>query len=791
MHDLTRRELDVLGLMAQALSNRDIANKLSVSVETVRMHAKRIYSKLGVSGRQEASFKALELGLVELPSIEVKLNKINLPHIVEDFIGRKRELADLSGIVAQGRRLVTILGTGGMGKTRLAIQFAHQQQKFYADGVYFVPLETVTATENIVLQIVDSLSLHLTANATPKQQLVDHLVDKQLLLVIDNWEHLLDGAILINDLLLSAPSIHILTTSRERLNLRQEAVYTLGGLNIPQSADYDSLWHNDAVQLLRRTAQQVKPNWDIRQNNLMAIYDLCQLTLGMPLGIVLAAGWLDVYPLDRIVNEIRDNIGFLETDLRDVPKRHRSIRAVFDWTWGLLSQAEKNVFMKLSVFRNGCDISAAEAVSGATPRILQSLVNKALIRRTEKGRYVLHELLRQYGEKQLHQNPAINQKTRDDHSHYYVDFTERVLTNRVLPGIAEVDLENLYVAWYWIIDTLNIDLLWRAICVYGMSTFQFGSFSEMKIIFDYAIEQIKINQCEQSKLLGSLYYINAAIHYYLIHDETADKMLAEGDQYFEGVAWEALQREMIYAHYHAALALRRSNPERAMTLVKQITHYLESQDLTEDALGQTMLTYAHSQHTVIYIGVFYDYVTGEPYALKALTLARQIQQISIIGLCTQMLAEMAFYKGDYKLAYQYIKEAEQAYDGMLNTFDFAILKSLSGRIALAEKDYEGARDYLYETILILKDYGLLGQTTKAIMTIVDWQIQMKEWERATEIIAYLQITNFNITDHDRIADLQEILQVQLSERIYQKAVERGQRMDFTIIMREIMVWLED
>ncbi len=791
MHDLTQRELDVLGLMAQALSNRDIANTLSVSVETVRMHAKRIYSKLGVSGRQEASLKAIELGLVELPSAEVRLNPINLPHIVDDFIGRKQELADLFEIIVQGRRLVTILGTGGMGKTRLAIQYARQHRKSYANGVYFVPLETVTATDNIVLQIVNSLSLNLIANATPKQQLIDYLVDKQLLLVIDNWEHLLGGATLITDLLLSAPSIHILTTSRERLNLRQEAVYTLGGLNIPQSADYDSLWHNDAVQLLRRTAQQVKPNWDFHKDNLMAVYDLCQLTLGMPLGIVLAAGWLDVYPLDRIVSEIRDNIGFLETNLRDIPERHRSIRAVFDWTWGLLSQAEKNVFMKLSVFRNGCDIAAAEAVSNATPRILQSLVNKALIRRTDESRYVLHEFLRQYGEEQLHQNSEINRQTRDDHALYYVEFTENLVTNHILPRVAEVDLENLYVAWYWIVDTLKINLLWRAICIYGMSTFQLGSFSEMKIIFDYAIEQIKINQSEHSELLGSLYYINAAIYYYLIHDATADEMLAEGYQYFEGIVWGNLQREMIYAHYHAVLALRRSNPERAMTLLKQITGYLESQDLKNDALGQTMLTYAYSQHSVIHIGVFYDYVTGEPYALKALTLARQIQQISIIGLCTQMLAEMAFHKKDYKLAYQYIEEAEQAYASMLNTFDVAILKSLSGRIALAEKDHERARDYLYETVLILKDYGLLGQTTKTIMTIAEWQIQMQEWEPAAQILAYLQVVNFNIIDHDRIADLQEIVQAQLTEKIYQKAIERGQSMDFTTVMREIMVWLED
>lgn len=333
LYSLTERETDVLNLMAQALANREIAEHLSVSVETVRMHAKNIYSKLGVSGRQKASLKARELGLIagEAGSSDSVPN--NLPLIPTQFIGRTQELAELHRIITDGARLVTILGAGGMGKTRLALRYAHHHLADYADGAYFVPLEAVQTDGGIVSQIIDVLQLTVSSKSSSEQQLIDHLADKTMLLVIDNWEHLLSGVGLVSRILEAVPNSVIIATSRERLSLMGETVYRLQGLSVPSAYNLDSMLESEAVQLLQQTAQTHLPNWEITEHNARAVQQLCELTDGMPLAIILAVSWIDVYPLEDIIREIQKNVDFLQTDFRNIPERHQSIRSVFEWTY--------------------------------------------------------------------------------------------------------------------------------------------------------------------------------------------------------------------------------------------------------------------------------------------------------------------------------------------------------------------------------------------------------------------------------------------------------------------------
>ena len=172
---------------------------------------------------------------------------------------------------------------------------------------------------------------------------------------------------------------------------------------------------------LVQAAKRVRPDFAVTPENLDYVARVCRLTEGMPLGILLATGWLDVLSLERIAGEIQKNVDFLETELRDVPERQRSVRAIFEAAWDRLAPAEQQVFMKLTVFRGGCTPEAAEAVTGASLRTLQSLVNKALVLRTKAGRYDIHELLRQYGYERLEASGALADILRR-HSSYYASF---------------------------------------------------------------------------------------------------------------------------------------------------------------------------------------------------------------------------------------------------------------------------------------------------------------------------------------------------------------------------------
>ena len=349
--------------------------------------------------------------------------KHNLPSQTTPFVGREAELEELAQILTLPEvRLVTVLAPGGMGKTRLALEAAEQQLYAFPNGVYFVPLQPLTEIEQIVPAIAQQIDFQFVADErSPKQQVLDYLRGKKLLLVIDNWEHLLDGAPLISEILQAAPQVKVLATSREKLNLSGETVYALRGMQFPTWETPEDALRYDAVKLLVQAAKRVRPDFAVTPENLDYVARVCRLTEGMPLGILLATGWLDVLSLERIAEEIQKNVDFLETELRDVPERQRSIRAIFEAAWDRLAPAEQQVFMKLTVFRGGCTPEAAEAVTGASLRTLQTLVNKALVMRTKAGRYDIHELLRQYGYERLEASGTLADILRR-HSAYYASF---------------------------------------------------------------------------------------------------------------------------------------------------------------------------------------------------------------------------------------------------------------------------------------------------------------------------------------------------------------------------------
>lgn len=431
------------------------------------------------------------------------------------FVGREREIEEIVALVKDpGVRLITILGPGGMGKTRLSLRVAEEVASTFQHGACFVPLAPLSSPEYIVTQITEALRQPFHERTSPRQQVIDYLHDKAMLLIMDNFEHVLEGAELLSEILAQAPRVQILATSRSRLGLQGETLYSITGMDLPEdgretlSPRLAQEW--PPVRLFIQSARRDQPNFELNGENLPWIVRICELVQGMPLAIELAAGWAEMLSVKDIAHEIEKSLDFLESDLRDVPERHRSIRAVFDYSWQLLSADERAIFCHLSIFQGGFTRDAAQTVSGANLKSLQALANKSLIRRHPDGRYEVHEVLRQYAEAELSEDERQEAKRR--HSNYYAAFLAQIEND--LKGGRQTDaaiaiereIQNIRSAWQYAIQNANFAAVDQ--CLESLNRFydMQSRFEEGEAAFREADQQLRslANTNETLLILGRL-----------------------------------------------------------------------------------------------------------------------------------------------------------------------------------------------------------------------------------------------------------------------------------------------
>jgi predicted ATPase/DNA-binding CsgD family transcriptional regulator len=454
----SERELEILHLLADGLSNREIGLRLSISVDTVKWHNRQIFSKLYVNNRTQAAARAQDLGLLSADQGTGAAFKIqhNLPAQVTTFVGRQHEVQEARQLLNRAR-LLTLTGPGGAGKTRLALQLAADVLSEFADGVFFIPLAAVGATDNVLWAIAQHLDFQFRKSGEPLDQLLEFFEDKHLLLVLDNFEHLLSSAGILTNILKHAPHVKMLVTSRERLRLYGEVIHSIDGMALPTSDQAEDLRQSESVQLFVQRAHAANPSLILDTADLSHIARICRLVEGMPLGIELAASWGDTLTLAEISDEIEHSLDILATELRDVPASQHSIRAVFERSWNLLNSQQQMAFQKLAVFQGGFTRAAAEAIVDVNLHTLHSLVSKSLLRHDpQTGRYEQHELLRHYAAEELvfsGEAAAI----RRAHGAYFADLMAdswlRMCGSEQQEALMEVeaDIDNARAAWhYWI-----------------------------------------------------------------------------------------------------------------------------------------------------------------------------------------------------------------------------------------------------------------------------------------------------------------------------------------------------
>jgi predicted ATPase/transcriptional regulator with XRE-family HTH domain len=344
-----------------------------------------------------------------------------LPRSLTPFIGRVPEISAVGELLQDSQcSLLTIAGPGGIGKTRLAVEAAHRSKDLYPDGVWFVSLAPLNSPSLIVPTIAEALNYKFQDPTNPKDQLIRYLRTKMALLVLDNAEHLLEGVDVFAEILEGCPQVKLLVTSRERLNLLSEWVFEIQGLPLPPGDQVEQFEAYSSVALFLQSARRVLTGFEIREAERIWVLRICQAMEGMPLGIELSAAWLGLLSCEEIAKEIEKNLDFLSVSMRDLPERHRSLRATLDHSWRLLNEEEKLVLCRLSVFPGSFSLEAAQAIGGASMVHLSSLRNKCLLYRTDQEMYHLHEIIRQYAGLKLGEYPDENEQVKDRHAAYYV-----------------------------------------------------------------------------------------------------------------------------------------------------------------------------------------------------------------------------------------------------------------------------------------------------------------------------------------------------------------------------------
>ena len=430
--------------------------------ETLALHTQLLHTDLPL-GTNETD-RTAGLHAPAMPS-QSALPAGNLPNPLTPFIGREDELDQLQKrLTSPSYRLISIVGPGGVGKTRLALQVAGANQHRFAQGVCFAPLAGVQDAAAIPAAIMDALHANFAADdASPAQQLLTLLEPRQMLLVIDNFEHLMAGVDLLLTILQRAPQVTLLVTTREQLNCQAEDVYTLNGLATPAAHDLAHAGRSAAVRLFCDRAHRITKDFKLTAANCGYVVQICRLVEGMPLAIELITTWLRDFDCADLAALIANDLSLLATTQRDLPVRHRSMEAVFAHSWQLLKPAEQAILSRLAVCQGRLSASAAQTLAGASLIDLAHLRYKSLLRTAGSGYYEFHPLLRHFALQKLDAHARAAAEAR--HAAYYLrhvaEQAAALAGGRPQVALQAIsrELDNVHQAWQWAVDHGRTDLL--------------------------------------------------------------------------------------------------------------------------------------------------------------------------------------------------------------------------------------------------------------------------------------------------------------------------------------------
>lgn len=784
---LTAREQEILTYLAEGLTNQEIANKVYLAEKTVRWYNSQIYRKLGVNNRREAVERMQAFFLVDTPGeTPAATGKHNLPPQSTPFVGRRHELIELTSLLNDDdTRLITVLAPGGMGKTRLSLEAARLQIGRFADGVIFVPLAALSSDSDIVTSIAENIGFSFHGEASLEMQLIDFLRERAMLLVLDNFEHVLDSAPLAADIVQAAPRVKILVTSREKLNLSVEMIYTMSGLHFPEWERPEDALEYDAVKLFIQSAERVRSDFELHTDDLPYLARICRLTEGMPLALVLAAGWVDVLSLNQIATEIQQGIDILETEMRDVPERHRSVRATFELTWGRLSDDEQCALMRLSVFRGGFTVEAAQAIADADVRSLRKLANKALVQVSPDGRHDIHELLGQFGAEKLAasgEQLAIQAR----HAAFFAGFMDErsqdVRTNRQLEALELIgpDFKNVRLAWHAVVHQQAWEQLQRFL-------HSLWFYCDVRERGQKGVQLLE----EAQQALASV-------------PESAEKRLTLG-RILARLGW--FYNDIGFAERGAETCAQAIEMLHAFDSPEDLLAGLYGRQMLCGFLGQPDVAWQAAQEGLelanklgdkSWEGLFLlacgwaknavkDFEAALQYAEDGLAVLDVVGNRWGIGLAYSLLGRIKTDQGDYEQAARWFEKALVISEAFGHLYGIAANHTRQAKLALIRHQYPMARLHLMKALQVFGDAGYQWRATYPLTYVAQMFADQQEPERAVELLSTIERhrASFQLSD-DMAERLRNELEMKLDAERFAAAWARGQVQELSALVSELL-----
>lgn len=677
--------------------------------------------------RPESIFQVVASGLQASfpPIISPKVCPNNLPIMPTPFIGRQDELARLEELLVRGDRgLITIIGPGGMGKTRLALELAHRLCRVrrrsgkpnmlaFPDGVYLVPLAAIESPAEIPPALYQALGFQPTAQdpagRLPWRQFLDYLDNSELLLILDNFEQLTDGTGLVAEILLAAPKVRAVVTSREQLSLRGEQLFALSGMPYPSDCQVlestDSASRYSGLALMMQSCERVDPGLEWTADDLDQAVRICHLLGGMPLAIELAAGWVEMLSLAEIASEIERNLDFLQTNVKDVETRHRSVRIVFDATWRRLEPKERELFRRLCIFRGGFTRAAAGDVAGSSLVQLVRLTKASLLAYDrQQDRYQIHRLLRQYGESKLSEDPAAEEEARDRHCLYYCEQLERwgqsLHGPRQLEIMARVDCElaNIQLAWSWAVRRSHvhqIDQAVDALCTYY--EWRFLPEENEAACRDAARMLVKLKTPDSKRVRARV----LAWQGLFLPDDEDGHLLKQGLTSLKEAQDQGQNARAEEAFVLTRLGALNARGDHDASL-SSLKTALELSQALGDARQESIALINLAYHALQW-GKYQDV---ERYAGRRLDLCRELGDRR--GLCQSLhtLGTTAIYTGDFEKAHDLLEQSFTLFQELGDVAQQAGTINHLGFLLLQMGHFGDARDAYGKQIVMLRDRGL-------------------------------------------------------------------------------------
>jgi predicted ATPase/DNA-binding SARP family transcriptional activator len=676
-------------------------------------------------------------------ALQKHVERSHLPQVSAALVGRSLEMDEISDLLVDPAcRLLTLIGPGGIGKTRLAIEIARQYEGVLKEGVYFVPLETVTTGDQVFIALAEAFDLLLTDQSNPNGRLIDFLREKRMLLVLDNYEQLMNdgqGAQPLADILKQAPGVKLLVTSRELLRLREEWVYPLHGLSyppdelpeaMPVSQAIDSY---DALTLFSRRGRQARHDFVLDDANINDAVKICRALEGLPLGVELAAATMWNESCHSLEEKIAAHFDGLDSTLSNIDSRHRSLRAVFNISWQLLDASEQALFCRLSIFRGGFTSEAAQEVASAAPEMLDALVNQSLLRRASNARFRMHEVIRLYAGEKLNCSDC-QFENQEAHARYFLKFLAglqaslRGKQQKAALDAIQQEIGNARIAWEWGLNAGAFEDL-RA-CLEPLYQFFYmrSRFTEGITLFMPAVkrleamaatgsEQVQIDLAMALARIGGLAYCARETKLTFNYLERAFLILGENSHHSE----LAFCRSLLGGAY-----LRAKEFLKAQDYAHKNLDYFRR---TADLLGEC--------HSLYLLGLINKRLgkmqDAKQYMLATVAAGKKLEERRLLMAPFNLLGDIACVEGDYAEAEALFLESLHIARDIGDIFYQAIVLNNLASVYHVIHDYDKALSTYKESLVICCKIGDRDGEAVALNNLGELALVYGEHARAIQL----------------------------------------------------------